>query len=114
MPRAPTYNRIETIGQLAAAEPRWVWLSCNTADCGNAAAVPLVPLVIRWGAGAPRGWMLTRFRCLRCHARSTQITCPSRMGSHGPMPFPLERVLRTDPPLLKSGPENEGKNTGDA
>lgn len=90
MPRhhLPNIAPIHTIGQLAAGEPRWVRLSCDTVGCGHHAAIALVPLLIRWGPEAPRSWMLTRFRCSKCGCRNTSIRLPSNLGSHGPEDFP--------------------------
>jgi hypothetical protein len=84
----PNDAPIRTIGQLAESAPRWVRLYCETPDCGNHKAVALVPLVLRWGPDAPRDWLLTRFRCSKCGRRNSSIRAPSRMGSHGPEPFP--------------------------
>lgn len=86
--RIPNDAPVLTIGQLAAAAPRWVRISCDTIGCGHHAAIALVPLLIRWGAEAPRSWMLTRFRCTKCGRRNTSIRLPSNLGSHGSEPFP--------------------------
>jgi len=91
MPRhdpIPPRAAIRTLGQLAAREPRWVRLWCNTPGCGHHAAIALVPFLLRWGPDAPRGWMESRFRCARCGRRDTSISAPSMMSFHGPEPFP--------------------------
>ncbi|MBX3504391.1 MAG: hypothetical protein KF895_02855 [Parvibaculum sp.] len=79
---------IRTLGQMARIEPGWVRLYCETAGCGHHAALPLAPLVVRWGPAAPRRWLLTRFRCSKCGRRNTSIRMPSNLGSHGYEPFP--------------------------
>ena len=86
--RIPNDNPVLTIGQLAAVEPRWVRLSCDTIGCGHHTAIALVPLVLRWGPDAPRSWLDTRFRCTKCGRRNTSVRAPSNLGSHGPEPFP--------------------------
>lgn len=90
MPRHhfPNLDPILTIGQLAASEPGWVRLYCETIGCGNHSAVRLAPLIERWGPDAPRDWMDTRFRCVKCGRRNTSIRMPSPVGSHGYEPFP--------------------------
>jgi hypothetical protein len=85
---------IRTIGQLAAAAPGWVRLYCETPGCGHHAALPLAPLVLRWGPSAPRGWLETRFRCSKCGRRNTSVRLPSNIGSHGPEIF-QEKSLQT-------------------
>lgn len=73
----PPADPITTIGQMMSEAPRWFHITCNTIGCRNRAAVPLVPLILRWGPHAPREWLDTRFRCTRCGARSTTVTRPS-------------------------------------
>lgn len=82
---------IQTLGQLARIEPGWVRLYCETPGCGHHAALPLAPLVLRWGPAAPRDYLLTRFRCSRCGRRNTSIRLPSNLGSHGYEPFPGQK-----------------------
>lgn len=84
----PPNDPITTIGQMMSEAPRWFHVTCNTIGCRNRAAVPLVPLILRWGPDAPREWLDTRFRCPRCGCRNTSIRMPSMSGSHGPEPFP--------------------------
>ncbi|MDP2150312.1 MAG: hypothetical protein Q8K13_11790 [Parvibaculum sp.] len=84
----PPRDAILTLGQIAAREPRWVRLYCDTPGCGRHAAVALVPLILRWGPQAPRRWLESRFRCTACGRRNTSIRAPSMMSFHGPEPFP--------------------------
>lgn len=94
MPRIfPNLDPILTIGQLADSAPGWVRLYCVTIGCGNQAAVPLAPLIERWGGHAPRSWMNTRFRCSKCGRRNTSMRLPSTMGSHGFEPFPEDIAI---------------------
>lgn len=86
-------QRITTIGQLVREPPRWFHLRCNTIGCGNRAAVPLIPLILRWGPDAPREWLDTRFRCTRCGARSTSVTRPSVAPFGVVEEFPADRAL---------------------
>lgn len=91
MPRheaPPPHLVIRTIGQLARPAPHWVWLWCERPGCGHHVALPLVPLIIRWGPEADIAWLRRRFRCTRCGARETKISLPSPAGSNAPMPFP--------------------------
>ena len=55
----------------------WLWLYCETTGCRHFTAVPLVPLLIRWGASASSGLLRTRFRCSRCGLMNTSIRSPS-------------------------------------
>lgn len=60
----------------------WVWITCDTPGCGHSAAVPLTPLIIRWGVGVPIAYLRRGFRCTRCGGRVTSLQWPnSNMGS---------------------------------
>ncbi len=65
-----------TIGDLNATND-WLWLYCDTTGCRHFTAIPLVPLLIRWGASAPSDLLRTRFRCSRCGLMNTSIRSPS-------------------------------------
>ncbi|MDZ4382787.1 MAG: hypothetical protein U0942_15760 [Parvibaculum sp.] len=91
--RHPNTAPILTLADLAASMPGWVRLWCETPGCGHHAALPLAPLLRRWGPDAPRAWLDTRFRCSRCGRANTSIRAPSNHGSHGPEPFPDSVVL---------------------
>ena len=58
-------------------EHDWLWIYCETAFCHHSAAVPLVPLIIRWGPNAPSTHLRTCFRCTHCGGRVTSIQRPS-------------------------------------
>ena len=68
-----------TIGE-ARTGYEWVWIYCETPFCHHHAAVPLVPLLIRWGPDAPSRLLRTCFRCTHCGGRVTSIRTPSWGG----------------------------------
>ena len=70
-----------TIGD-ARKHFEWMWLYCETMGCGHSAAVPLAPLIIRWGPDAPWERMRRCFRCTRCGGRVTSTRTPSWGGEH--------------------------------
>jgi putative SOS response-associated peptidase YedK len=61
-------------------ETEWIWVYCETMGCGHSAAVPLVPLIIRWGPDAPWDYMRRCWRCTRCGGRKTTTRTPSWGG----------------------------------
>lgn len=61
---------------------QWVWVYCEVRGCGHSAAVPLAPLIIRWGAWATYDYMRRFFRCTRCGERRTRAVLPSWGGTH--------------------------------
>ncbi len=65
-----------TLGSMRAAH-HWCWLFCEVSGCGHSVAIPLAPLLIRWGPDAPRSRILGAFRCTRCGGRRTSIRGPS-------------------------------------
>ena len=64
----------------------WFWLYCEIPGCGHSAAVPLTPLIIRWGPGAPLGYLRRGFRCTRCGGRVTAAQWPNSDRSYGGRP----------------------------
>lgn len=60
----------------------WVWVYCERIGCYHNAAVPLVPLIIRWGPNAPWDYMRRFFRCTRCGFKKTTTRLPSWGGTH--------------------------------
>lgn len=54
----------------------WMWLSCRTRRCAVLMAVPLAPLIIRWGADMPLGEAARKSRCTRCGGRGMEMTEP--------------------------------------
>jgi hypothetical protein len=59
----------------------WLWLNCETPGCGHYVALPLAPLIIRWGADASSELLRRGFRCTRCGGRRTSIRFPSWGGN---------------------------------
>ena len=57
-----------TIGQLWALYD-WLWLYCETPGCRHYTAIPLAPLIIRWGRNATSDLLRNGFRCSRCGRR---------------------------------------------
>lgn len=64
----------------ARQHAEYVWLHCEVPGCGHHAAVPLAPLIIRWGPSAPWARMRLGFRCTRCGGRETSTRLPSWGG----------------------------------
>lgn len=95
---APKYpdDEVPTVGQLAASEPRWVFAYCVRPGCGHSRAIPLVPFIIRWGAGASSNRLRRELICSKCGLKGVQIVTASPDGSHGPMPFPAESAIRAE------------------
>lgn len=58
-------------------DTEWVWVYCERPGCGHSAAVPLAPLIIRWGPDAPWTHMRRFFRCTRCGYKETTTRTPS-------------------------------------
>jgi hypothetical protein len=84
---------IPTLGMLAQDEPHWLWLYCtNTYYCQHKAAMPLAPLVIRWGADASSNVLRRCARCSKCGTKGAFTYHPSVGGPTGMMysPFPVE------------------------
>jgi putative SOS response-associated peptidase YedK len=69
-----------TLASVRAGQ-EWLWINCATPACHHSAAVPLVPLIIRWGPDAPWTRLRTCFRCTHCGGRETTIQTPSWGGS---------------------------------
>lgn len=76
---------IPTLGQLVASEPRWLWLRCtNYTACHHQPAIPLVPLIIRWGADASSDVLRGCALCSRCGNKGAETYHPSvDVGLHG-------------------------------
>lgn len=60
----------------------WIWLYCEVTGCGHSTALPITPLIIRWGPEAPLNYLRRFFRCTRCGGRKTSTQMPSWGGSH--------------------------------
>ncbi|MDQ8700215.1 SOS response-associated peptidase [Hyphomicrobium sp. LHD-15] len=73
-----------TLAEIRSAGGAWFWLYCEVSGCGRCAALPLTPLIIRWGREALRSQLLTGFRCTRCGGRRTTVRWPN---SDGKPPF---------------------------
>lgn len=68
-----------TIGSVRK-NSEWMWVNCEAMGCGHRAAVPLAPLIIRWGPDAPWSYMRRMWLCTRCGGRKTSTTMPSWGG----------------------------------
>lgn len=68
-----------SLGQIRA-EFEWMWIYCTAASCAHMAAVPLAPLIIRWGADASSDLMRMGFRCSHCGGRRTETQAPTWGG----------------------------------
>lgn len=85
---------IPTLGELFKNQPRWVWLTCtNGYFCQHRAAMPLAPLIIRWGENASSDKLRRCARCSRCGAWGAYTHHPSVASLDGVMygPFPVEQ-----------------------
>lgn len=58
----------------------WTWVHCGRPGCRHSAAVPLAPLIIRWGADAPWHYVRRAFRCTRCGFKGVTTQVPSWGG----------------------------------
>lgn len=81
---------VRTLAEIRLAGSLWFYLSCEICGCGNCAAVPLTPLIIRWGPEALRTRLNTGFRCSRRGGRSTTVSWPNSEGrpDYGAPPVP--------------------------
>lgn len=94
--RLPFDDDVPTLGALLAERhgAKWFWLHCIVCH-RTPVAVPLAPLVIRWGAHATSNMLRRNFRCAQCGARSTSITRPSWSDiATGVQLFPPEHALQ--------------------
>lgn len=69
--RAPP-GPVATLGGVRADSP-WCWLYCETIGCGHSIAIPLAPLIIRWGPATPVSRIYGAFLCTRCGCRKTSV-----------------------------------------
>lgn len=74
-------GRRSTLGG-ARKHAEWVWVYCERIGCRHSAAVPLAPLIIRWGPDAPWDYLRRFFRCTRCGFKKTTTRLPSWGGAH--------------------------------
>lgn len=68
-----------TLGE-ARARHIWIWVSCPGRRCTMLLSVPLVPLIIRWGADMSLVEVMRRCRCVRCGRRGMAMREPSGEG----------------------------------
>lgn len=68
-----------TLGE-ARARHLWIWVMCPRKDCTMVLAVPLAPLIIRWGLDMRLDAVRRRARCTRCGRRGVRIREPSSEG----------------------------------
>jgi hypothetical protein len=75
---------IPTLGKLAMSEPRWFWLTCpNSFYCTHKAAMPLAPLIIRWGAETSSGVLRQCAPSTRCGTKGARTLHRSVSGLTG-------------------------------
>ena len=75
MKSAPYTGPEPTLGHLREMYG-WVWAYCGI-PCAHDAAIPLDPIVVRLGAGAPADALRSRLRCTACGRRSATLRVPS-------------------------------------
>jgi hypothetical protein len=73
---------VSTIGQLAR-ESSWLWAHCP-GKCQNWAAIPMAPMVARFGPDASSVRLRAALRCTKCGRKGCLIQHPSwGMGERG-------------------------------
>ena len=70
-------RRLPTLGELNRSAPHWLWLHCTDYICTHSGALPLAPLIIRWGEDAPISWLQSQPRC-RAYAHEGCSNHPSK------------------------------------
>lgn len=58
----------------------WIWVSCAAQACRMVLALPLAPLIIRWGPDILLEVVMRRARCTRCGGMGVRIREPSWEG----------------------------------
>ena len=94
---APPSGPRPTLGELLAApgSVHWVWAACGGFNCAHSAALPLAPLVIRWGWDTPSDTLRAALRCRACGHRGGALMLPSWVDIQvGIQSFPTERAVR--------------------
>lgn len=81
---------IPTVGQLAS-ESSWVWARCSL-PCMHDAAIPLAPIVARFGADASSNRLRNALCCTVCGKRGALLQHPSWEMADGYPSVPLDRV----------------------
>jgi hypothetical protein len=79
-----------TLGQIAR-DSSWVWAWCPK-PCLHDAAIPLAPIIRRFGADASGDRLRNALRCTACGRRGALIQHPSWEMAEGCRSAPLERV----------------------
>ena len=84
-------QRIATLGDLLADDSAtWVWALCGRFTCPHRAALPLAPLVIRWGSTVSSDKLRRALFCTRCGHRGGVI----QVASDTFEAFPLGRRIK--------------------
>jgi hypothetical protein len=70
----------------------WVWANCGL-GCGHHSAIPLDPVISRWGAGASADRLRASLRCTKCGKLGATLSAPSWVcATHGWQRLPLDQV----------------------
>ena len=84
---------IPTLQELTRYEPHWLWLyGTNASRCLHKAAMPIAPLIIRWGPNTSSNKLRRCARCTKCGTWGAYTYHPSVGSIPGLMyaPFPVE------------------------
>jgi hypothetical protein len=83
-------GRIATLGQIAR-DTSWVWARCPN-PCLHEAAIPLAPIIGRFGANASSDRLRNALHCTACGRRGALLQHPSWGMAEGYRSAPLDRV----------------------
>jgi putative SOS response-associated peptidase YedK len=93
-----TAHVVPSLGELHQDDKagHWIWAHCgNGLICTHSAALPLAPLIIRWGWNATRKYLCKALRCRVCGHKGGLIIRPSWIDIQvGVQPFPVHRMAR--------------------
>lgn len=87
---------VPTIGELAAGAT-WVWAHCAV-PCNHSAAIPLAPIIARFGPETSSDRLRSALQCSLCGRRGVEIVIPRWADpQRGYAKLPVDRV----PPQLR-------------
>lgn len=72
-------QRSPTLGELRRAH-YWLWVNCSNVRCLRRVALPLLPLIVRWGAAMSSDRLRSVLRCSRCGQLGVTTTAASWGG----------------------------------
>ncbi len=71
--RQPPPGPLPTMAQTRATH-YWLWVHCTNTCCNRHVALPITPLLIRWGDDASNDMLRTSLRCVACGHKGVTLT----------------------------------------